>query len=149
MKTLNIADREEEQHESQRDHDGPAEDERGPSRAARPPRVVRADGMPHAHRAGRCEAERHHEDDADDVERDLVRGGGDRVQPGGQRRRQREHADLERDLRRGRRAKRHERAKPVDIERERDVRMRRTAAPMFAADRDVKKGGHVHPRDAR
>jgi hypothetical protein len=51
-----------------------------------------------SHGTGRGETERHHEHDAGDIERDLVRRGRHRVEPCGQRRRQRENADFERNL---------------------------------------------------
>ena len=85
-----------------RDHEDDAEQDRGPAcgRGARP--IAGADRVADTHRAGGSDSERNHERDTGHVERDLVRGARDRIERPGQRRCQREHADLGAHLRCGR-----------------------------------------------
>ena len=76
--------------------------ERRPPGAGRRARVAAADRVADADGAGRRDAERHHEGEAREVERDLVRRERDGVEAAGQRAGGGEHAEFERHLRGGR-----------------------------------------------
>ena len=60
--------------------------QRGPAGTGRAARIAASDGLADAHRAGRRDAERHHEREAGEVQRDLVRGERHRQHPSGERR---------------------------------------------------------------
>ena len=59
-----------------RGHEHDTEDNGGEACAACPDRIAAASRMADTHRRGDADAERHHEDNSGDLERDLVTGDG-------------------------------------------------------------------------
>ena len=86
-----------------RRHEGDAEHDRDEAGAARGGRIAAADLVPDPHGRSHADAERHHEHDSGDLQRDLVRGERRGADPAHQLRGGREHAVFEQERARHRR----------------------------------------------
>jgi hypothetical protein len=131
-------------------HEAAAESDGGPARARRGRRVSTSDRVADAHRSGRREAVRHHERDAGDVERYLMRGERHWIDTASERGHGPEDANLRRDLHRSGRTQSEQPhdPRPLDLE-ERDVRQAEPLTPFVQDDDDEQRDRHEDAGDDR
>ena len=99
-------------------HECEAEQDRGPAGGSGAMRITaRRPRVPHGRRPQTASPSGTMKASGRDVQRDLMRRGGDRRQLAGERRRRREHADFERDRRRRGKAETHQPLQPRPVSR--------------------------------